>query len=118
MAVDVETVYYGSWVTPLNDRVERLDPRRGVLRNGGGYLAGSFPDGITTIEGAPTSATVRVILRSQNPWLDGMVVAVTESAPDGTWLVEGLDPDLRYDVVGRKDGFNDVIVANVSPATD
>jgi hypothetical protein len=43
------------------------------------------------------------------------LVAKTQSAPDGTWRVDGLNPNLRYDVVGRKDGFNDVIVSNVQP---
>lgn len=86
---------------------------------GNGCLAGSFPDGTTTIEGVPTSAEVRVLLRKPSGEAgDGVVVAVTQSAPDGTWMVDGLNPDLRYDVVGRKAGFNDVIMANVAPEVD
>lgn len=83
---------------------------------GAGFLAGEFPDGITTVEGAPVTATVRVLYRpdSGDPG-DGMVVAEVQSAPDGTWRVDGLNPALKYDVVGRKNGHNDVIVANVSP---
>ena len=83
---------------------------------GTGHLAGSFPDGITSIEGQPTSATVRVLYRpeSGHPG-DGAVVAQVQSAPDGTWRVDGLNPALKYDVVGRKSGHNDVIMANVQP---
>lgn len=80
-----------------------------------GYLAGDFPGGITTVDGAPVEATVRVLLRSIDPALDGLVMAEVKSAPSGTWRVEGLNPNLRYDVVGRKAGFNDVIMANVTP---
>lgn len=86
---------------------------------GNGYLAGEFPDGITTVEGVPVAATVRIIYRpgSGEPG-DGAVVAEVKSAPDGTWRVDGLRTDLRFDVIGRKAGHNDVIMANVTPATD
>lgn len=88
-------------------------------RLGSGYLAGNFPEGITTVEGVPVAATVRIIYRprSGEPG-DGAVVAEVQSAYDGTWRVEGLRTDLRYDVVGRMDGYNDVIVANVQPAVE
>jgi len=84
--------------------------------NGTGYLAGEFPDGITSVEGAPVRATVRVLLRAApgNPW-DGAIVAEVESTESGTWRVDGLPTHLKYDVVGRKAGFNDVIMSNVSP---
>lgn len=87
-----------------------------VIPRGTGFLAGEFPGGITTLEGVPTQAEVRVLWRGPagHP-SDGVLVAKTQSAPDGTWRVGGLNPSLRYDVVGRKDGFNDVIVSNVHP---
>lgn len=83
---------------------------------GPGYLAGEFPGGITTVDGVPTTATIRVIYRplSGAPG-DGAVVAEVQSAPDGTWRVDGLDPTLTFDVVGRKAGYNDVIMAAVRP---
>lgn len=83
---------------------------------GAGYLSGEFPGGTTTVEGVPTQAEVRVLWRGPagHP-SDGVLVAKTQSAPDGTWRVGGLNPNLRYDVVGRKDGFNDVIASNVQP---
>ena len=86
---------------------------------GNGYLAGEFPDGITRIDGVPSQATVRVLYRPQSGARgDGVVVAEVQSNPDGTWRVDGLNTALKYDVVGRKDGFNDVIMANVAPAVD
>ena len=89
---------------------------RGVPEPGSGHLSGSFPGGITTVDAVPTPATVRVLYRPESGSLgDGVLIAEVESAHDGTWRVDGLNPALRYDVVGRKDGYNDVIMANVSP---
>ncbi|WP_295977994.1 hypothetical protein [uncultured Variovorax sp.] len=87
-------------------------------RSGAGYLAGESPDGTTTVQGVPQSAVVRILYRpvSAAPG-DGVVVAEVVSAADGTWRVDGLNPALKFDVVGRKNGHNDVIVANVSPST-
>ena len=83
---------------------------------GVGYLAGEFPDGITTVEGVPTAAEVRVLWRGPaGARFDGVVVARTVSAADGTWRVDGLNPALRFDVVGRLAGKNDVLMANVAP---
>lgn len=92
----------------------------GVFANypspGSGYLAGEYPGGTTTVDGVPQSAEIRVLWRDpNNSYMDGVVVARTVSAADGTWRVLGLNPNLRYDVVGRKDGHNDVIAANVQP---
>ena len=86
---------------------------------GNGYLAGEFPGGITTVDAVPVSATVRVLYRpaSGTPG-DGLLIAEVESAPDGTWRVDGLNPALRYDVVGRKAGLKDVIMSNVQPKVD
>lgn len=86
---------------------------------GSGYLAGTFPGGITTVDGVPTPATVRVLYRpaSGQPG-DGALVAEVQSAADGSWRVDGLDPALKFDVVGRKAWFNDVIMSNVSPKVD
>ncbi len=82
---------------------------------GPGFLAGTFPDGTTTVEGVPVQAAVRAMLRMPGSKWDGRVVGQTTSAPDGTWRIDGLNPALRYDVVGRLAGYNDVIVANVRP---
>lgn len=91
--------------------------RTGKPAGGNGYLAGTYPGGITTIDGAPTVAVVRIHLRAEAGAAgDGMLIAEVESAADGSWRVDGLDPDLSFDIIGRKAGFNDVIVANVRPS--
>ena len=83
---------------------------------GTGFLAGEFPGGAATVEGVPTQAEVRVLWRGPaGHAADGVLVSKTQSAPDGTWRVEGLNPNLRYDVVGRLEGRNDVIASNVQP---
>lgn len=84
---------------------------------GPGFLAGEPPLGGTiTGAGIPVSATVRILLRGKPGDLsDGMVVREVVSAPNGAWLVDNLDPDLRYDVVGRKSGYADVMVSNLKP---
>lgn len=89
---------------------------RGLPAPGAGYLAGTFPGGVTAVNGIPTTATVRVHYRPTEGALgDGVLVAQVQSAPDGTWRVDGLDPNLKFDVIARKDGYNDVIVAGVKP---
>jgi hypothetical protein len=102
----------------------RTQPDRHVLfgmrpraKGGDGYLAGEWPYGLTTFEGVPVPATVRVLLRTgMGELFDGLLIAEVQSSNVGQWRVEGLNPNYRYDVVGRKDGCNDVIVANVTPA--
>lgn len=88
-----------------------------LQRNGLGFFGGTFPDGLTTIKGVPVSATVRVLLRTPiQGYGDGAVIASTQSAPDGTWRIEGLHTHLKYDVVARYEGQKDTIMSNVSPA--
>lgn len=83
---------------------------------GRGYLGGEHPGGTTTVDGVPMPAELRILWRDpSNSHMDGTVVARTHSAADGTWRVVGLNPELRYDVVGRKSGHNDVIQSNVQP---
>ena len=87
------------------------------LAKGAGYLSSSFPDSITSVEGVPVSAEVRVLLRYPTlPRLDGRLIASTTSAADGTWRINGLNPAQRYDVVARLAGQNDVIMAGITPA--
>ena len=87
------------------------------LAKGAGYLSSSFPDSITSVEGVPVSAEVRVLLRYPTlPRLDGRLIASTTSAADGTWRINGLNPAQRYDVVARLAGRNDVIMAGITPA--
>lgn len=84
---------------------------------GRGYLAGEAPNGLTTNEGVPCAAEVRVLLRvPPGGDDDGALVAVVKSSAAGAWSVENLNPLLHFDVVARLDGFNDVIVSNVQPS--
>lgn len=87
-----------------------------TANTGVGYLAGTSPAGIATIDGAPAICEIRVLYRAKTgEMLDGALVAVTQSLADGTWYVGGLDVSLRYDVVARSPGFADVIVSDVAP---
>src|SRR5690554_6802948 len=79
---------------------------------GDGYFAGEHPGGTTTVEGAPVSATVLVYQRDS-----GQLIAQTESSQSGEWIVTGVDISKAHDIVGRKEGFNDVIVSNVMPTS-
>ena len=86
---------------------------------GAGYLAGEFPSGVTSVDGIPASAEVRVLWRDPSGSdSDGCLVKTVQSAPNGTWRVDGINSNLKYDVVGRKEGFNDVIMSNITPAID
>lgn len=97
--------------------VALLREQRPLPPRGAGFLAGDYPGGITTVEGVPASATVRALYRPVGgaPG-DGVVVAEVQSGQDGVWRVDGLHPAYKFDVVGRRDGFNDVILSNVSPS--
>lgn len=102
----------------INEHTLSRTLTRNYYAPGAGYLAGSFPDGITSIEGVPGSASIRVMYRVPGFPPDGVVVAETVSSPDGTWRIDGLNPDLKYDVICRHEGYNDMILSNVSPALD
>ncbi len=84
---------------------------------GPGFFAGEAPDGLTTIAGTPTSASVRVYWRdSADPDAPDVLVASTQSAADGTWQIAGLNPVLRYVVRAQKSQFDDVTVVGAMPS--
>lgn len=84
--------------------------------SGAGSLSGTYPDGITSINNVPTQANISVSLRSKpGSILDGIIVATTMSSQDGTWVIVGLSKELRFNVVARLDGYNDVIASNITP---
>lgn len=103
---------------PLDNRVRLFVSALEPAVQGNGYLAGEFPDGITTVEGVPVSATIRILVRQPGYSLDGAVIAEVQSAQDGTWRVDNLALNRRYDVIARHDGLNDVIMSDVTPAED
>lgn len=115
MEAELDVVFSATPIMPLDADIKRADYRQGVMVNTGGYLSGDFPDGITHVEGVPGPAIIRVLVRSKDPLIDGVMVAQVESGVDGTWRVGGLDTSLRYDVICRHDGYNDMILSNVTP---
>jgi len=131
MAVDFETSFKttpitrlkrnikrkDSPITRLKGNIKRKDSRLGLIENTGGYLSGDFPDGITKVDNVPASAIIRVLVRSVDPFIDGMIVAQTVSSPEGIWRVSGLDSRLRYDVICRMKGLNDMILSDIAPMT-
>lgn len=86
---------------------------------GGGFLAGSFPDGLTTVEGVPVAAEIIVRLRTETPGApgDGCMVAHTFSSPSGEWLVPNLSTAKRYDVFARLVGECDALQSDITPHT-
>lgn len=85
-------------------------------KQGQGYFSSSFPDYLITVEGRPASGVIRVLLRTPRiPESDGCLVATTTADVAGQWRIDGLDADMRYDVVCRVEGYNDIIFSNVKP---
>lgn len=78
-----------------------------------GYLAGEFPNGVTSRLDIPVSATIRVF-HTNDQGQAGKVAEVV-SASDGTWIVDNLDPTKQFDVICSLAGFNDLILSKVSP---
>lgn len=78
---------------------------------GHGYLSGAGEDGVTKVEGVPASAEVIILDRAS-----GLEVDRFDSAPDGTWSRERLDMSREFDLVFRKDGYNDGLLSAVTPA--
>ena len=87
------------------------------FRLGGvGYFKSTFPEHITSVDGVPVSAEVRVLLRNHpNKDYDMLVVAKVQSANDGMWEVRGLNPNFKYDVIARYTGYNDLIMSDLTP---
>lgn len=113
----------GVWTAPIHtDRpvYANIEGAEGsyydiLFARGGGYFAGAYPSGVTSIEGVPAPAEIRVLLRMPGSLLDGAVVASTTSESDGTWRIMGLDTNMEFDVVCRHDGYNDMILSKVKP---
>ncbi|MFW6024081.1 MAG: hypothetical protein ACOC8P_00500 [Dichotomicrobium sp.] len=80
---------------------------------GTGIIAGQLP-GIVTVAGAP--AARQIVLHVQHTHRS---VAVTYSAPDGTYRFDHIDPNRRYYVTAfdHTRRFNAVIRDNITPKT-
>lgn len=105
----------GAWSTDIASIGVDLD-FTGIIGKGPGQLAGIVPN-ITSILGVPTSAEIRVLYRPDGGGVaDGEVIASVTSGVDGAWSVDNLDPSLMVDVICRKDGYNDLVWSQASPA--
>lgn len=105
----VDTLTFRS---PPHSPVVSRSPRGGV-----GFLCSTFPDSTAMIEGVPTGGMeIRVLYRPSIDVLgDSILVATTMTAQDGSWRVNNLNPELRFDVVCRYNGFKDEIMSNIQP---
>ncbi|WP_202758269.1 hypothetical protein [Delftia acidovorans] len=79
-----------------------------------GYLAGEYPQGITTKNGIPCKA--RILVTEASTY---RAVASTVTSESGTWLVAGLDTERRYNVIARDiaQEYSDVVAVRVRPTT-
>lgn len=84
---------------------------------GHGILSGSFPLSLLTDNNQlPNQAQIRILYRPNTGDAgDGTLVATTTCNTDGTWQVSGLNESLKFDIVARIPGFNDVIISDVQP---
>jgi hypothetical protein len=91
------------------------DARTGTMP-GAGYLSGSAPSGLATLDGNPIICQIRVHYRPKQGAVGyGALVAVTQSNAAGEWMVSGLDPKKRFDVIASLAGSRDVIYSDVAP---
>ncbi len=82
---------------------------------GRGILAGTDPNGLTTVTGAPDTADVIVQVRAPGHPLDGSTVVRTTSNVGGEWLIGELDHTRMYTVLAQKAGECDVAKSEVYP---
>ena len=84
---------------------------------GDGMLSGSFPLTLITSGGnLPNQAIIKILYRPSILDTNTVhVVATTTCNTDGSWQVSGLNENLKFDIVARIPGFNDVIISNVQP---
>lgn len=87
-------------------------PYRG---NGAGILAGTYPDGLTRLEGVPTEADVFAFARAPGAPSNGVLLAKGRSLPSGEWELRGLPRTGRFNVLAAKYGQRDVVVPDVAP---
>jgi hypothetical protein len=79
--------------------------------SGHGYIAGETP-GLVTVNSVAAGRELEVRHR-----VTRQVVAITFAKPDGTYRIDGLDPNQEFDLIGRDytGTYNDVIVSRVTP---
>lgn len=82
--------------------------------SGDGYLAGELPTGITTVDGAPVQADVRVFYEVPGTG-DWQLVEKVTADTDGTWQVLNVSLAYTFNVVGEYPDYYGVVAYNVEP---
>lgn len=79
---------------------------------GTGYIAGELPAGLVTVAGVPASRQVEL-----RHFDTRITIKTVLSAADGTYLFDGLDSTVAFDVLGRDQlgEYAPVIVGPVYP---
>lgn len=113
MAADQPSVF--AQRQQLLSNTVRAHPFAGAVfvGTGLGSFAGSFPDGVTSVEGVPAPADVFVRARAPGTPFDGAVVGRATSSASGEWSIGNVAEDVPFDVVARKDGECDVVKSDV-----
>jgi hypothetical protein len=79
---------------------------------GYGYIAGTAPNGLVTVDDAPSVRVVDLFERETRLWIRSTVSTV-----QGRYQFDALPVATKYDVIGRDAVvYNDVISANITPA--
>lgn len=81
--------------------------------SGTGVLSGIAID--TPNAPNPTPVEIRVLIRHENPDLDGLLIYKTSTTVGAAFSFANVDPNLRYDIIGRMEGRRDQIVSSVRP---
>lgn len=79
---------------------------------GRGFIAGTAPNGLATINDAPASVEIDLFDRATRQWLRR-----TWSRQDGTYRFNGLATSLHLNLTGRDPSrtWQDVIVGDIQP---
>lgn len=68
------------------------------------------------VTSAPLNLNTLVFLhRNSGDPGDGKLIKRLTTFQSGSWRVDNLNPDLRYDVVCRYTGYKDEIMSNIKP---
>lgn len=78
--------------------------------SGQGYLAGTLPSAIVTVNGIPSPRPLECRHRKSR-----LTITVVMSNPDGSFRINGMDPLQEYEILARDTGliYNDVVISRV-----
>jgi hypothetical protein len=108
-----------STIPPLNNAVVLavapfVSPNIGGLPHyrGNGYIAGEAPSGLVTAGGVPAARQLEL-----RHFTTRITIMKITSNSDGTYIFDGLDPTVQFEVIGRDQTgtYGQVIVGPVLP---